>query len=260
MKKMIFMYTKTTKKWSIEKIFGKIKFLSKSKRLLLGCMFVVCGLISASLGGISVYRVRQTVASPIGNKIILIDPGHGGIDAGASSGDTLEKDLNLQIAMILKSHIEANGGVCYMTRITDTNTADPNRKKGTSQKMSDLRVRKQNISDYEADMFVSIHMNKFSQSQYHGLQVFYDDNIKESKVLGETIQETVKSVINDGNTRNAKPTGKGIYILKGNQVPSVLIECGFLSNAEETEKLKTPEYQQKLAWGIYLGIAEYFSR
>lgn len=241
------------KKW-------KIVVLPHSIRMCLSALLIAVGMVTTIFGGSEFFKTHQTMAAPLGNKVILIDPGHGGIDAGASEGEVKEKDLNLEIAMILKAYIEENGGICYMTRTEDANTADPNRGKGTSQKMSDLKMRKRNIEDYNADVFVSIHMNKFGQSQYKGLQVFYDDNIPESKKLGEEIQETVKSVLKDGNNRKAKATGDKIYVLKGNNVPSALVECGFLSNAEERELLKTPEYQRKLAWGIYLGIMNFFSR
>lgn len=221
---------------------------------------IVSGIIFVVCGGLDFYRAKDAMAAPLGNKVILLDPGHGGIDAGATANEAVEKELNLQIAMYLKSYIEGNGGICYMTRIEDVNTADPNRGKGISQKMSDLKMRKKNIDDYNADVFISIHMNKFSQPQYSGLQVFYDGGSEKSKLLGESIQETVKLVLNDGNTRKAKATGDKIYVLKGNEVPSALVECGFLSNADEAERLKTPEYQRKVAWGIYIGIINFFNR
>ncbi len=234
------------------------KILLISKKLL-SLIFVLLGVLCAFWGSSRVYKSVQVVANPLGNKVILIDPGHGGIDAGASDNGAVEKELNLQIANILKGYIESNGGVCYMTRVEDTNTADPNRGKGTSQKMSDLKMRKKNIEDFDTDIFISIHMNRFSQSQYKGLQVFYDDNIDESKQLGEAIQNSVKEVLKDGNNRKAKSTGDKIYILKGNEVPSVLVECGFLSNPTEAQNLKTPDYQKKIAWGIFRGIIAYFN-
>lgn len=237
-----------------------ILILNKKTRFAVFAGLVFLGVLLSLYGVLDFYKEKETMAAPLGNKVILIDPGHGGIDAGASANNAVEKELNLEIAMILKNYIEENGGVCYMTRTEDTNTADPNRKKGVSQKMSDLEMRKKDIEEYKADVFVSIHMNKFSESQYSGLQVFYDGSSEQNKNLGESIQETVKSVLNDGNTRKAKATGDKIYVLKGNEIPSALVECGFLSNTAEAEKLKTPEYQRKVAWGIYLGIMKYFSR
>lgn len=241
------------KKW-------RIVVFPRKVRVILSMVLIVLGLITTGFGRRDFLRPEETVAEPLGNKVILIDPGHGGIDAGASDGDAIEKDLNLEISMILKSYIESNGGICYMTRNEDKNTADPNRPKNVSQKMSDLKTRKSDIERVEADIFVSIHMNKFSQAKYRGLQVFYDGSSQQSKMLGEIIQETVKTTIKDGNTRKAKATGDKIYVLKGNAVPSVLVECGFLSNQEERELLKSPKYQQKIAWGIYLGIINYFDK
>lgn len=241
------------------KMDTRIFIISRKVKVSVAACVILSGLLLLVCGCIGICKSMPTT-SPVGNKIILLDPGHGGIDAGASEDDAIEKTLNLEIAMVLKSYIEENGGICYMTRAEDTNTADPNRKKGTSQKMSDLEMRKRNIDDYKADIFVSIHMNKFSQSQYSGLQVFYDGSSAESKALGEAIQSAAKRVVDTQNKRSAKATGDKIYVLKGNPVPSVLVECGFLSNEAERNKLKTPEYQRKVAWGIYLGIMDYLSR
>ena len=147
-----------------------------------------------------------------------------------------------------------------MTRETDTNTADPNRAKGVSQKKSDLQVRKSDIEKYKANIFISIHMNKFEQSKYRGAQVFYDDDSEENRALAESIQKSLKDFLNDGNTRAAKATGDSIFVLRDNKIPSALIECGFLSNTDEANLLKTPEYQKKVAEGIYIGILKYLSR
>lgn len=202
---------------------------------------------------------QRTTASPLTGKVILIDPGHGGIDAGASANGAVEKDINLAVANFLKEYVEAGGGKAYMTRETDGNTADPNRDKGISQKKSDLQMRKSDIEKYKADIFISIHMNKFEQSKYRGAQVFYDDDLQENRLLAEAIQQSLKDVLKDGNKRVAMSTGDSIFVLRDNSVPSALIECGFLSNPDEANLLKTPEYQKAVAEGIYAGILKYFS-
>ncbi len=186
------------------------------------------------------------------------DPGHGGFDGGASDNGVYEKEINLDVALKLKEYIEQGGGVVYMTRVDDVST-DENNRKGKSAKMADLEARKELAGSAEADVFLSIHMNKFSQPQYRGAQVFYGGKSEESKRLGETIQETMKEIIDDGNTRVAKKIDGQIYILKNTSVPSVIIECGFLSNPQESSMLKNEEYRQKLAWSIYLGISKYFN-
>lgn len=223
-------------------------------------MLIISGIMFILLGGLDIYKTAEVMATPIDGKVVLLDPGHGGIDAGASEGSAVEKTLNLEVANYLKSYIEESGGIAYMTRTEDTNTADPNRPKGVTQKMSDLKKRKKDIEDKSADIFISIHMNKFQQPQYRGFQVFYDENSAESKKLGEILQKSVLDVLQDGNTRKAKATGGSIYVLKGNTVPSALVECGFLSNTKEAKLLTTPEYQRKVAWGIYLGIMRYLGQ
>ena len=205
-------------------------------------------------------RSVETFVTPMNGRIVLLDPGHGGKDAGASANGAVEKELNLEIARLVQGYIEEGGGTAILTRTEDRDTSDPNRAVGTSWKMSDLKSRKKDIENFRADAFVSIHMNKFGQSKYRGAQVFYTAESEESKILGETLQRSVKDVLDDGNTREAKPSKNAIYVLKGNTVPSALIECGFLSNAEEAQLLSDPDYRRRVAWGIYIGIVRFFSR
>ncbi len=239
-----------------------MKFKVIHLKPLLATLAVAVAVIAAT--GIQWYiqgsQLMKVGAAPLKGKVVLIDPGHGGFDAGASANGAVEKDINLAVAKYLKGFIEAGGGAAYMTRETDTDTADPNRDKGTTQKKSDLQMRKSDIEKYKADIFISIHMNKFEQSQYRGAQVFYDDDNEKNKALAEAVQQALKDVLKDGNTRVAKDTGDDVFVLRDNPVPSALIECGFLSNAEEAKMLLTPEYQKKVAEGIYTGILKYFSK
>ena len=205
------------------------------------------------------YTAWEVSGENLQGKVIVIDPGHGGFDAGASANGVVEKDINLMVAMFLKEYIEAGGGAVYLTRESDTDTADPNRAKNVTQKKSDLQMRKAAVEKYGADVFISIHMNKFEQAEYRGAQVFYDDDSENNKLLAEAVQQAIKDVLQDENNRTAKGEGNGIFVLKDNKVPSILIECGFLSNQEEAKLLQTPEYQKKLAEGIYVGIVKYLS-
>lgn len=188
---------------------------------------------------------------------ILIDAGHGGADGGASANGLTEKDINLSVALKLKEIIEQNGGTAAMTRDGDYSTADDNRTDGTSAKKSDLKRRREMISESGANMFVSIHMNKFPQEKYWGAQVFYADTPDNSRKLGEAIQAALPHVLNDNNKRAAKKTNGSIYILKNAAVPSVIVECGFLSNPGDAEKLKNEDYQSKLANAVFEGICDY---
>lgn len=235
-----------------------IFFALKIKKAAL-CAACVCFAAAAAICAVKFASSKAAFATPMANKVIIIDPGHGGADAGASANGAVEKELNLEIAKILQKYMEEGGAEAILTRTEDTNTADPNRPRGVTQKSSDLRERKEDAARFKADLFISIHMNKFEQPQYRGAQVFYSSDSDESKLLGETLQQAIKEVMSDGNNRAAKPSGGHIFVLKNTDVPSALIECGFLSNPDEAENLKTPEYRRRMAWGIYVGVMRFFS-
>jgi len=112
----------------------------------------------------------------------------------------------------------------------------------------------------EANIFISIHMNKFPQEKYKGAQVFYSGDNEESRILGEEIQRIFPEILQDGNKREAKKSDGSIYILKNAKIPSVVVECGFISNKEEAENLKNEEYQNRLAEAICIGIERYYNK
>lgn len=194
-----------------------------------------------------------------GEKIILVDPGHGGIDGGASGKDgTLEKDINLRIAMKLKDELEKSKYKVLLTRSTDIELHDEG---GTirHKKVEDLNKRNKMITDTNCDMFISIHLNFFPQTQYYGAQVWYAKNEKSEK-FGNLIQGILKEVMDNKNNRKAKNAGNNYIILKNpRDIPEIIVECGFLSNESEKDKLKTDEYQQKIAATICQGVNKYFS-
>lgn len=205
-------------------------------------------------------EVQQKPITVLTDKIILIDAGHGGFDAGASANGIEEKNINLAVALKLKDCINDMGGRAVLTRESDTSTADANRKDGSTAKASDLKRRKAMAEECGADIMISIHMNKFEQSEYWGAQVFYAENSEESKILGETIQAALPKVLNDNNDRVAKKSNGQIYILKNVKIPTVIVECGFLSNPSEAKKLSDEEYQKNLAGAICVGIEDYFNK
>ena len=142
-----------------------------------------------------------------------------------------------------------------MTREDDSSTSG----EGKFSKSEDLKKRRNMVKECGADIFVSIHMNKFTQEKYKGAQVFYSASNEESRILGEAIQKALPEILNDGNTRVAKKSDGNIFILNNVSVPSVIVECGFLSNTQEAENLKNEEYQDKMAQAIYAGIENYFN-
>lgn len=198
---------------------------------------------------------------PVTDKTIVLDAGHGGIDPGAMNKDktVLEKDINLQITMKIKELIEASGGNVILTRDKDVSLYEEGNNKTTRQKYNEnLKNRKKIIENSQADMFISIHLNSFEDSKYYGAQTFYPAGKEDGKSLAQMIQTELKRVVDNTNNREIKPR-EDLYLIKENQMPSVLIECGFLSNENEAKLLADEEYQEKIAWAIYVGIQKYFN-
>jgi N-acetylmuramoyl-L-alanine amidase len=192
-----------------------------------------------------------TLASPVSKKVIVIDAGHGGFDPGAvSDSGTREDKINLIIARKLKKYLENQGAKVVMTRQIDEALGRTKRE--------DMQKRVEIIRNSNADIVVSIHLNKFQQSKYYGAQTFYMAGSEEGKRLAQCIQTQLIKVLNRGNTRQIKAVSD-LLILKAGQAPSVIVECGFLSNPQEEKLLKTDEYQEQVAWAIYCGIVDYFA-
>jgi N-acetylmuramoyl-L-alanine amidase len=187
---------------------------------------------------------------PVYNRHIVIDAGHGGFDPGKVAEDgTEEKGINLSIASLLAGYMRQGGAYVTMTRTEDVALSD--------NKREDLKKRALFARNTEADMFISIHQNSFPQGNVHGAQVFYKKDSESGKALAICIQKRLKEVADVGNTRLPKADGS-YYILKNSEVPSVIVECGFLSNAEEHDKLLTEEYREHIAWAIYMGVLDYY--
>lgn len=192
-------------------------------------------------------------------KVILIDPGHGGIDGGAKSKNgTVEKDINLQISLKLKSNLEAKGYKVCMTRDEDEGLYESGNTV-REKKREDLRKRTEKKDETGCHMFISIHQNMFPQSNCFGAQVWYASNDK-SATAAKYIQDSLKETVKDSNKRVAKPAGDAYLILRDNyDGVSLLVECGFLSNPDEEMRLKSEEHQNLIVEGISLGIDQYFN-
>lgn len=170
---------------------------------------------------------------------------------------TVEKDINLNISRALSKLLKQNGFRVIMTREADVSTEDTESMQIASKKKSDLKNRLNLMRDNPDAVFVSIHLNKFTTSSAFGSQVFYSRN-EQARILGEKIQSAIVSLIQPENTRVNKQATSSTYLLHNATIPAVLVECGFLSNKQELEKLKQPSYQNKMAFSIYCGITEYF--
>lgn len=193
----------------------------------------------------------------------VIDPGHGGEDAGAVAADgTLEKDLNLQLAIALALILELNGNQAVLTRETDTLLYDRYNDLTDYtgyKKVYDLKNRLKIAEEKENSVYVGIHMNKFEESKYSGLQVYYSPNDARSNELALAVKDTVSSYLQPQNKRPVKKADSSIYILNRAQMPAVLIECGFMSNENELSLLKTKEYRKDLALCLFLSIVDCFN-
>lgn len=202
--------------------------------------------------GINVYPQEM-------NKVILIDPGHGGIDGGAvSSSNTLEKDLNLQMSLKLKETLESKGYKVFMTR--DKDVALSNSTSVKQQKREDLNKRCSMKKEVSCDVFISIHMNKFPDSSVNGSQVWYPFYSEKSKKLAENMHKQFKQILNQQNNRQPKGVKNEYVILRdGYEGASLIVECGFISNKEEEEKLKSEAYQYDFCNALVIAIDDYFN-
>ena len=225
----------------------------------------VCSMAFLSAGSQKDIKIREASA---GNErvIIVIDPGHGGMDGGASAADgTDEKNINLAISLYLKKMMEEYPVDVIMTRTEDEMLSDgADSIKG--MKREDLKARKSIIDQSVAALAVSIHLNSFREdASVYGAQVFYPKkeqlrtkgrtDEQTSEIFAKAVQKALENNISDGRERSAMTKGD-IIIFEDVQVPTILVECGFLSNGEEVEKLKTAEYQEKMAASIWEGINE----
>lgn len=210
-----------------------------------GVLFVLLALSKTS--------IRNVLAPKKNTTCIVIDVGHGGSDPGkVSTGGIKEKDINLQIALFLRDYLIAENYTVFLTRETDCGLYDEN---ASNRKISDLNNRIQFFKEKKADYVVSIHQNSYPESTPHGAQTFYFTGSKQGKAFAETIQESLLKM-DSTNTRKAK-SSDSYYLLKHSTAPSIIIECGFLSNPEETAKLTDELYQKELANAIFHGICNY---
>ena len=203
-------------------------------------------------------KTIETVALPINNKVIVLDAGHGVPDEGAqSSNGTTEAESNLKIALKVQNLLEQSGATVILTRSDENAIYDLDSKTLKQKKISDIHNRIKIGNESSADIFVSIHLNKIPQQQYWGWQTFYKQESPEGQKLATSIQNSLNKSIQKENKRVPMKI-ENVYIIKHVEIPTTIVECGFLSNPEEEQLLLNNEYQDKLAWGIYTGIMDYF--
>nr|WP_228725071.1 N-acetylmuramoyl-L-alanine amidase [Caproicibacter fermentans] len=226
-------------------------------------VLIICCIAFLMLSFLSYRRIDQiasTLESSQAPKTVVIDAGHGGEDGGASGSSGIpEKEINLSISKDLEQLLTVSGYHVVMTRTSDTSIGDNTLGTIRERKVSDMHERLKILQKQGNCIFISIHQNYFTQSQYNGTQIFYSKNNAESKPLAEDLRAKVMELLQKDNKRQAKPATSSIFLLWEAKVPAVLVECGFLSNAEEETKLKDPVYQKKIAFAIYSGFLDYCS-
>lgn len=230
------------------KYFNKLKPITKLLPIIL--------LLTIVLYDIPINESWSTWTLPLSGNIIIIDPGHGGKDGGASSeSGIVEKEITLKISEYLRDYLNQAGAYVIMTRETDKDLADENRL--STRKLADLKNRINLANKSMADFFISIHLNSTTSEQWRGAQTFYYPVRQENKLIAENIQEQL--IINLQNTDRKSLPRTNILVLKYLEMPSVIVEVGFLSNQEEAQLLSETNYQKKVAYAIYQGILSYYS-
>lgn len=190
---------------------------------------------------------------PLKNKVITIDAGHGGRDPGATYNDIFEKNINLEISLKLEKELLKQGATVFMIRRSDIDLSsiyDSKKKRG------DLYRRLQLIKKNKSNMYISIHINWYKNSNYKGAEVLYNPINSNNKTIAKIIMEEFQTNLNSNRTINTTD----LYMYKNTTIPGVLVECGYLSNYEDRNKLLTSNYQQKIASSITKGIIRYFMK
>ena len=220
---------------------------------------VMVGILMVSMFVLAREGAAYVTSLQVENKsrdCVVIDAGHGGSDPGkVGINNQLEKEINLKIAEILKDFLQAEGIEVVMTRESDAGLYDEG---ASNKKVQDMKRRLEIIEKADPVIVVSIHQNSYHEEYVKGAQVFYYTTSESSRQLAEVIQEQLRSLDPD-NRREAKGNDS-YFLLKKTSKPIVIVECGFLSNREEAEKLSSALFQEKMAWNIHMGIMKYLNR
>lgn len=232
-------------------------FFINKRRISFILIMIMLSVISFSISS-KTENTIQTVSFPVSGRTIVLDAGHGLPDQGAESkSGVTEASLNLAITQKVQTLLEQSGCNVILTRSDENGIYDLNSNTLREKKVSDIKNRVKIGNESSADAFISIHLNKIPQSQYYGWQTFFKQNNEKSEQLAKSIQQELNTSIQKENKRESlKIAGK--YIIEHVEIPITIVECGFLSNPEESKLLQQDEYQNKLAWGIYNGIMDYF--
>ena len=234
----------------------------KRKLLTAVCFGALCAVVGVCGYNADNRIAVQTVSSQSmitsQKPVIVIDAGHGGMDGGCVSvNDKCEKDINLNILLTLRDMATVMGYEPVCTRETDVSIHDEGIEGLSNQKKSDMKNRLEIINSQENAIAVSIHQNQFTDEKYSGAQMFYSPNVEGSEQLADIMQKQFVAKLQPDNKREVKRVKDELYLLNNANCPAIMIECGFLSNHEEANKLESEEYQKRIAFTIFSGINEF---
>lgn len=238
----------------------KIKSMKFGKRalIILLIFLIACGGIYFGMNKIQ--QVVPAFANQDNNLVIVLDAGHGGMDGGCSTADGVpEKGINLNILLTLRDMLTAAGYKVEVTRDTDTSIHDDGIEGLANQKKSDMDNRLAKFNKNPNAICISIHQNLFTDSKYSGAQMFYSDTNPESKYLAQMLQDQFVEYLQPENKREIKLCGEELFLCYFSKNPTVMVECGFLSNPQEAEKLKTEDYQRQVAYTIFTALNKFLA-
>ena len=233
---------------------GTLRGRERRMGLLMAGLVLVAAVVCGRNGGVREAASKQ--ANHTDSRLVIIDAGHGGDDPGKIGVDGVqEKELNLKMALALRDLLEQQDVEVLMTREDAGGLYD---ERTSNKKVQDMRRRCELINREKPACVVSIHQNSYHEESIHGAQVFYYKTSKESGELAKILQKELARVVEPTNHRQAKANDT-YYLLKKTEAPTVIVECGFLSNWDECAKLQNEEYQAKLVWAIQMGVLKYLN-
>ncbi|MDP4095915.1 N-acetylmuramoyl-L-alanine amidase CwlD [Paenibacillus sp. P96] len=233
-----------------------IRYRTLKKGLLSLCLLLL--FMTVTVSDIPAAKTWTYWSLPLAGKVIVLDAGHGGPDGGAVSKEgVIEKDINLAIAFYLRDYLQQAGAVVKLTRENDRDLADDSTKGYSRRKTEDLKRRVRLIEEYNADLFLSIHMNSVPSSKWSGAQTFYYPSHADNASLATLIQDEIRR--NMENTDRVAKTVDTVYLLQALKMPSALVEIGFLSHPGEARLLADEVYQRQISAAVYKGILRYIS-
>ena len=228
------------------------KFQQKLLTIIMGCLLVISMVVVGKEAAEYVTGKNVQIEQPC----VVIDAGHGGEDPGkVGINGALEKDINLEIALLVKSYLESNDIKVVMTREDGEGLNDAD---ASNKKVQDMKRRIALIEETAPMITASIHQNSYPEEYVHGAQVFYYNGSTEGENLAERIQGQLVKKVDPENKRQIK-ANDSYYLLRKTGTPIVIVECGFLSNQAEADKLCTEEYKESVAWAIHMGILQYLN-